>query len=174
MWADPKTCLTVRQSGLPEGRKVQSYLFAPPYARSSCTCRYISFDNVASRCIADAELCKLSSSLIHSFVYSKDIVSRLSLGSVRDMTLAASWLCEADEKGNGEGYAGIARRALMTKAGYADPGNADWVRIILCVQSMVCLLCCATLVPFYQKNPRGKHANGPSIPSWASLVGVTK
>jgi len=107
MWADPKTCLTVRKSGLPPGRKVQSYLFAPP-------------------CITDAELSKLSSSLIHSFVYSHDIVSRLSLGSVRDLTLAASWLCEADEKGNGEGYAGIAKRALMTKAGYGDAGNADW------------------------------------------------
>jgi len=107
MWADPKTCLTVRKSGLPPGRKVQCYLFAPP-------------------CITDAELSRLSAPLIHSFVYSHDVVSRLSLGSVRDLTRAASWLCEADEKGNGEGYAGIARRALMTKVGYGDAGNADW------------------------------------------------
>lgn len=30
MWADPKTCLTVRTSGLPVGRKVSVYCFAPP------------------------------------------------------------------------------------------------------------------------------------------------
>lgn len=31
MWADPETCLTVRSSGLPLGRKVSAYCFAPPY-----------------------------------------------------------------------------------------------------------------------------------------------
>jgi hypothetical protein len=87
-------------------------------------------------CLADAALCKLSSSMIHSFIYSHDIVSRLSLGSARDMTLAATWLCAADEKGNGEGYAGIARRALMTKAGYGDTGNADWVCFLAVSESI--------------------------------------
>jgi len=31
MWADPKSCRTVRQGGLPPGRGVQVYAFAPPY-----------------------------------------------------------------------------------------------------------------------------------------------
>jgi sn1-specific diacylglycerol lipase len=31
--------------------------------------------------------------MVTSFVYSHDIVSRLSLGSVRDMQRAAAWLC---------------------------------------------------------------------------------
>jgi sn1-specific diacylglycerol lipase len=64
---------------------------------------------------------------VRSFVYSNDVVSRLSLGSVRDMTSAASWLCDADERGKGEGYAGILRRALIQKAGYGDSGSLDWV-----------------------------------------------
>jgi len=31
MWADPKSCHTVQQGGLPPGRGVQVYAFAPPY-----------------------------------------------------------------------------------------------------------------------------------------------
>ncbi|KAF9643309.1 alpha/beta-hydrolase [Thelephora ganbajun] len=107
MWADPGTCRTVRQGGLPPGRGVQVYAFAPP-------------------CILDLRLSKLSSSLVRSFVYSYDVVSRLSLGSVRDMTSAASWLCDADERGKGEGYTGILGRALIQKAGYRDIGSSDW------------------------------------------------
>jgi len=107
MWADPKSCRTVPQGGLPPGRGVQVYAFAPP-------------------CILDSKLSKLSSPLVRSFVYSYDVVSRLSLGSVRDMTSAASWLCDADERGNCEGHTGIVRRALMQKAGYGDIGCLDW------------------------------------------------
>ncbi|KAF9782122.1 alpha/beta-hydrolase [Thelephora terrestris] len=107
MWADPGTCVTVCKGGLPPGHRVQVYALAPP-------------------CILDSKLSKLSSSLVHSFVYSNDVVSRLSLGSVRDMTSAASWLCDADERGKGEGYTGILRRALMQKAGYGDSGSLDW------------------------------------------------
>jgi len=107
MWADTTNCVTVRESGLPPGHGVQVYAFAPP-------------------CILDSKLSKISSSLVHSFVYSNDVVSRLSLGSVRDMTSAASWLCDADERGKGEGYTGIVRRALVQKAGYGDLGSLDW------------------------------------------------
>lgn len=32
-----------------------------------------------------------------AFVYSHDVVGRLSLGSVRDLRNAALWLCEAEE-----------------------------------------------------------------------------
>ncbi|XP_006459806.1 hypothetical protein AGABI2DRAFT_202200 [Agaricus bisporus var. bisporus H97] len=78
MWADPSTCLTVRSSGLPVGRRVYVYCFAPPS-------------------LVDAQLSQLANKLITSFVYSNDVVTRLSLGSVRNLRSAASWLCEAEE-----------------------------------------------------------------------------
>lgn len=68
---------------------------------------------------------------MHSFVYSNGVVSRLSLGSVRDMTSAASWLCDPDERDKGEGHTGVLRRAVMQKAGYGDSGSLDW----LCLQT---------------------------------------
>ncbi|KAF8742878.1 Lipase (class 3), partial [Rhizoctonia solani] len=74
MWADPSTGLTVRRSGLPSHRRVTAYCFGPP-------------------CIMSPELSKLAKSMVTSFVYSHDIVSTLSLGSVRDMQRAAAWLC---------------------------------------------------------------------------------
>ena len=101
------------------------------------------------RCILDSKLSKLSSSLVRSFVYSNDVVSRLSLGSVRDMTSAASWLCDADERGKGEGYTAILRRALMQKAGYGDSGCLDWVQLThSCIPSLTLLV-----VSLYQENP---------------------
>lgn len=39
------------------------------------------------------QLSKLAKSMVTSFIYSHDIVSTLSLGSVRDMQRAAAWLC---------------------------------------------------------------------------------
>ena len=30
MWADPRTCLTVDNGGMPSGRRVSVYCFAPP------------------------------------------------------------------------------------------------------------------------------------------------
>ncbi|QRV72315.1 Lipase (class 3) [Ceratobasidium sp. AG-Ba] len=74
MWADPLTGLTVRRSGLPSHRRVTAYCFGPP-------------------CVMSAHLSKLAKSIVTSFVYSHDIVSTLSLGSVRDMQRAAAWLC---------------------------------------------------------------------------------
>ncbi|KAH9978235.1 hypothetical protein BGW80DRAFT_1286519 [Lactifluus volemus] len=93
-WADPKTCLTVRSSGLPVGRRVSVYCFAPPAAY-------------------DPRLCELSNKLITSFVYSHDLVSRLSLGSLRDMSRAA-------------GYSGITRRALRHKMGFGSRDDPVW------------------------------------------------
>ncbi|KAJ8514896.1 hypothetical protein ONZ45_g7633 [Pleurotus djamor] len=99
MWADPETCLTVGESGLPRGRKVSVYCFAPP-------------------CLVDPQLSKLSSKLIVSLVYSHDVVSRLSLGSVRDLKNAAMWLCEGEEDGKGEGAKGVLKRVeSMKRAG---------------------------------------------------------
>ncbi|KAG8754175.1 hypothetical protein FRC14_005314 [Serendipita sp. 396] len=75
MWADPTTCLTVPASGLAVGRRVSAYCIAPPGFTS-------------------AELSRLSSPMITSFVYSHDVVSRLSLGSIRDLSRACWWLSD--------------------------------------------------------------------------------
>ncbi|KAL0949095.1 hypothetical protein HGRIS_009185 [Hohenbuehelia grisea] len=111
MWADPETCLTVPSSGLPVGRQVSVYCFAPP-------------------CLTDAALSRLSRRLIVSFVYSHDVVSRLSLGSIRDLKNAAMWLCEANEatggRADGEGYAGVTARAGVWKSGGGSPDDPQW------------------------------------------------
>ena len=111
MWADPRTCLTHRRSGLPSNRRVEAYCYAPP-------------------CLVDLRLSKLaaSSSLITSFVYSHDVVSRLSLGSVRDLRRAASWLSEAESERRGEGYGGVTGRALKAKTGFGKADDPQWVR----------------------------------------------
>ncbi|TEB29538.1 alpha/beta-hydrolase [Coprinellus micaceus] len=111
IWADPATCLTVPSGGLPVGRHVQVYCFAPP-------------------ALTDASLSRLADKLVHSFVYSNDIVSRLSLGSIRDLRNTAMWLCEANEaqegKSTGEGYSAISERARKWKAGKGSPGDMEW------------------------------------------------
>ncbi|CAE6380451.1 unnamed protein product [Rhizoctonia solani] len=95
MWADPSTGLTVRRSGLPSHRRVTAYCFGPP-------------------CIMSLELSKLAKSMITSFIYSHDIVSTLSLGSVRDMQRAAAWLCV----GSGEESCGnVLSKATRRKFG---------------------------------------------------------
>ncbi|KAF9526319.1 hypothetical protein CPB83DRAFT_795112 [Crepidotus variabilis] len=118
MWADPKTCLTVRSSGLPVGRRVQVYCFAPPS-------------------LTDPDLSQLSSKLIVSLVYSHDVVARLSLGSVRNLRNAAMWLCEAEiagegtKRGNGnskslEGWSAVIQRAKRWQTGEGTPDDMDW------------------------------------------------
>ncbi|KAJ2918204.1 hypothetical protein MD484_g2163, partial [Candolleomyces efflorescens] len=111
IWADPETCLTVPSSGLPIGRHVQVYCFAPP-------------------ALTDASLSRLVDKLIISFVYSNDVVSRLSLGSVRDIRNAAMWLCDANEAQDGkdtrEGYTAVTSRARNWKAGSGSPNDMDW------------------------------------------------
>lgn len=109
MWADPRTCLTHRRSGLPSNRRVEAFCYAPP-------------------CLVDLRLSKLaaSSNLITSFVYSHDVVSRLSLGSVRDLRRAASWLSEAESERRGEGYGGVTGRALKAKTGFGKADDSQW------------------------------------------------
>jgi hypothetical protein len=68
--------------------------------------------------------------LLTSFVYSHDIVSRLSLGSIRDMTRAAMWLCTG--KGS-ESPMSITKRAIdlhnnSTKLN--TEAELEWVRVI--------------------------------------------
>ncbi|KDR74509.1 hypothetical protein GALMADRAFT_250502 [Galerina marginata CBS 339.88] len=108
MWADPKTCLTVRSSGLPVGRQVQVYAFAPPS-------------------LTDAALSRLSDKLVVSLVYSHDVVARLSLGSVRDLKNAAMWLCEAESNGTSDdGWSAVTARARKWKDGTGSQDDMDW------------------------------------------------
>ncbi|KAA1465915.1 alpha/beta-hydrolase [Dentipellis sp. KUC8613] len=107
MWADPASCATVRSSGLPVGRRVSVYCIAPP-------------------CIACPRLSALTSNMITSFVYSHDVVSRLSLGSIRDMNRASAWLCKANANGGAEGYSAITKRALKWKTGFGTSEDPVW------------------------------------------------
>ncbi|PBK73212.1 hypothetical protein ARMSODRAFT_720835 [Armillaria solidipes] len=110
MWADVRTCLTVRSSGLPVKRRVSVYCFAPPAT-------------------TDVPLAKLSENLIVSFVYSHDIVSRLSIGTVKDLRNAAMWLCDANVAGGAlreSGYAAVTERANKWKAGMGSQDDPDW------------------------------------------------
>ncbi|KAI8984919.1 alpha/beta-hydrolase [Trametes punicea] len=111
MWASPETRLTHRASGLPINRQVAAYCFAPP-----CL--------VSPRLGAKAA----ASGLITSFVYGHDIVSRLSLGSVRDLTRAAVWLCAAENRDTdkGDGYSTVTKKALKCKLGRGEEGDEEW------------------------------------------------
>lgn len=108
MWADPATCLTVPSSGLPTDHNVSVYCIGPP-------------------CLTDARLSRLASRMVTSFVCSDDIVSRLSLGSVRDIRNAALWLCNANERNGGtEGYSVITNRIRRWKAGDGSSDDLHW------------------------------------------------
>ncbi|KAG1787652.1 uncharacterized protein HD556DRAFT_1407937 [Suillus plorans] len=108
MWADPATCLTVPSSGLPTDHNVSVYCIGPP-------------------CLTDAGLSRLASKMVTSFVCSDDIVSRLSLGSVRDIRNAALWLCDANERnGDTEGYSVITNRIRRWKAGDGSSDDLHW------------------------------------------------
>lgn len=80
----------------------------------------------------------MTSSLITSLVCSHDIVSRLSLGSVRDIRNAAYWLCEADTPSGDSkmpSFAEVTKRASAWKSGAGSPGDEDWVSDILDLDS---------------------------------------
>ncbi|KDQ14214.1 hypothetical protein BOTBODRAFT_110458 [Botryobasidium botryosum FD-172 SS1] len=100
MWADPETCLTVPSSGLPKGRKVFAFCLASP-------------------CVTSPALSRLSTRLITSFIYSHDVVSRLSLCSVRDLNRAAVWLCHANEDPETPelAFRAVLGRAMKLKSG---------------------------------------------------------
>jgi hypothetical protein len=82
---------------------------------------------LSSRCLVDADLSRLASKLIVSFINSDDIVSRLSLGSVRDIRNAALWLCEANESGGREGYSVVTHRTSQWKSGEGTTEDMHWV-----------------------------------------------
>jgi hypothetical protein len=153
MWADPRTCLTHRVSGMPIGRRVSAYCYAPP-------------------CLASASLSKLaaSSNLIISFVYSHDVVSRLSLGSVRDLRRAAAWLSEAESRGWGDGYGGVTGRALKAKARFLKNDDSQWVGCILQFTKTM-LLTIVLAVLSHTQNSGSEHAYESPLPARPSLMG---
>jgi purine-cytosine permease-like protein len=90
------------------------------------------FINRSYRTLTDAALSRLSSKLIISLVYSHDIVSRLSLGSVRDLKNAAMWLCEAEARGDGqEGWSAVTARAKRWKDNTGWKEDMDWVSALI-------------------------------------------
>lgn len=106
------------------------YCFAPPCAS------HRSFSHfkltLCTRSLTDANLSRLADKLIVSFVYSHDVVARLSLGSVRDLKNAALWLCEANEtKEAGDGYVAVTTRARQWKAGQGTADDMHWVGVSL-------------------------------------------
>jgi hypothetical protein len=84
------------------------------------------------RSLADASLARLSTKLIVSLVYSHDIVSRLSLGSVQDLRNAAMWLCEAEVNGGkaDEGWSAVIQRARRWKLSEGSKEDMNWVCVI--------------------------------------------
>lgn len=86
-------------------------------------------------CIVSADLAKLSAPLITTLIYSYDFVSRLSLGSIRDLKRISDWLSFAMDTKNSEGEKckNIVTRALKYKAGMGGQSRADekaWVRTV--------------------------------------------
>lgn len=84
--------------------------------------------------MTNAQLSSLASELIVSFVYSHDVVSRLSLGSVRDIKNASMWLCEAHERTGGkEGWKEVIKRGRgwseSKEEGEGKKETIEWVRI---------------------------------------------
>ncbi|KAK4052571.1 hypothetical protein OIO90_004340 [Microbotryomycetes sp. JL221] len=100
MWADPDSCKTTERCGLPAGRKVKVFGFATP-------------------CVASPELALRSKKLIHSFVYSGDVISRFSLGHMRDIRSAATWLCYANSNPDAA-TENILSRIIAYKTGRLD------------------------------------------------------
>lgn len=81
----------------------------------------------------NASLGHHAAKLVTSFVYSHDVVSRLSLGSVKDLKNAALWLCDANEnkegKKSGEGYAAVTSRARKWKGGTGSAEDPEWASL---------------------------------------------
>ena len=81
----------------------------------------------------------MAKSIVTSFVYSHDIVSTLSLGSIRDMQRAAAWLCV----GKGEESCGnvlnrATKRRFWKKVEEVDAeATAKWVSLYPCVMNVL-------------------------------------
>lgn len=134
-----------------------------------------------SRALTDATLSKLADPLVTSFVYSHDVVSRLSLGSIRDLRNAALWLCDAESNGKaGEGWAAVTSRAKRWKAGAGSNDDPDWVCVIFSL--LVSRVTETDAFPFSAflilytvrrsaQDPRSEHAHDKHVPARARVVG---
>lgn len=91
------------------------------------------------RTITDAALSRLSQKLIVSLVYSHDVVSRVSLGAVRDLRNAAMWLCEAEAGAGTEGWSAVTARAKQWKDSPGRKEDMDWVRAASVFFRLVCM-----------------------------------
>ncbi|KAI8578054.1 hypothetical protein K450DRAFT_248799 [Umbelopsis ramanniana AG] len=101
MLASPESCTTTLQSGLPPFRPVKTYCLASP-------------------CCMDIQLSERSRKLITSMVYSYDVITRLSLGSIRDLRTVVAWLTQ--DGGENELSTSIIRRALNP-----DSNTVNWM-----------------------------------------------
>ncbi|SCV70689.1 BQ2448_3451 [Microbotryum intermedium] len=114
MWANPDSATISSKSGLPAGRSVQVFGFATP-------------------CVTDAALSMRCRKLVHSFVYSFDVVPRFSLGHMRDIRSAVAWLCYANSDHPEESCDNILSRIVAYKRGKLDDDptrkkeEEDWV-----------------------------------------------
>jgi hypothetical protein len=109
--------------------------------------------------------------MVTSFICSDDIVSRLSLGSVRDIRNAALWLCDANERNGGtEGYSVITNRIRRWKAGDGSSDDLHWV-CSLHHDITILIGLMRDIVSFDTKNSGGKYANGRFIPTRSRLMG---
>ncbi|KAK4687653.1 hypothetical protein P7C73_g2466, partial [Tremellales sp. Uapishka_1] len=102
MWADSTTSLTLAVSGMPPDRLVHAYCLACP-------------------CIVSEPLSHLSANLVTSLIHSYDFVSRLSLGSIRDLKRVSECLAHAATNKE-EKCENVVRRAMKYKAGFGEPG----------------------------------------------------
>ena len=93
----------------------------------------LSYSHFRASALTTGPLSRLSSSLV-SFVYSHDVVSRLYLGSIRDLKNAPMWPCEEEsrkmEEKNAQdnaGYAYVTSRAKTCKDGQGRVEVEYWV-----------------------------------------------
>lgn len=83
MWGDPSENVTLAQSGLPGGRRMHAWAYAPP-------------------CVFDKALSTRCRPLITSLEASWDVVSRLSLGSMQDIRVVSAWICQQTREGGAQ------------------------------------------------------------------------
>jgi hypothetical protein len=113
--------------------------------------------------------------MIVSFVYSHDVISRLSLGSVRDIKNAAMWLCEANERTDGEeGYASVTQRARAWTDGRGSNEDPDWVSMSRCPSFHGGPIIPLPIVHCSEEDARGEHALVKHVSSRTGSVGPAR
>lgn len=125
LWADLDTCETSAVSGLPVGRRMKVWAFACPVRCRPFLSFYFSSLTllVGNQCITSSSLSNLSRPLITSIELSYDLVSRLSLGSIRDLRAVSDWLSFALKDGSESGTDGLLGRIARYKLG----GKGRWI-----------------------------------------------